>query len=71
MASRFVAVTNKEISQIIRKDVFEKHEQGDEINFLQVQLCLFNLNQFIDETAEKAFLFTNKLNANRVLSYFI
>ena len=33
MASRFVAVKNKEISQIIRKDVFEKHEQGDEINF--------------------------------------
>ena len=71
MASRFVAVTNKEISQIIRKDVFEKQEQGEEINFLQVQLCLFNLNQFIDETAEKVFLFTNKLNANRVLSYFI
>ena len=55
MASRFVAVTNKEISQIIREAVFEKHEQGDEIQFLRVKLCLFNLNQFIDETAEKVF----------------
>ena len=55
MASRFVAVTNKEISQIIREAVFEKHEQGDESQFLRVKLCLFNLSQFIDETAEKDF----------------
>ena len=33
MASRFAAVTNKEISQIIKQAVSEIHEEGDEIRF--------------------------------------
>ena len=33
MASRFAAVTNKEISQIIKRAVPEIHEEGDEIRF--------------------------------------
>ena len=33
MASRFAAVTNKEISQIIKQAVPEIHEEGDEIRF--------------------------------------
>ena len=33
MASRFAAVTNKEISQIIKQAVPEIHEEGDEVRF--------------------------------------
>ena len=33
MASLFAAVTNKEISQIIKKAVPEMHEEGDEVRF--------------------------------------
>ena len=33
MASRFAAVTNKEISQIIKQAVPEKHEEGGEVRF--------------------------------------
>ena len=31
MPSRFAAVTNKEISQLIKQAVPETHEEGDEI----------------------------------------
>ena len=33
MPSRFAALTNKEISQIIRQDVPEIHEECDEVRF--------------------------------------
>ena len=33
MASRFAAVTNKEISQIIKQAVPEIYEEGDEVRF--------------------------------------
>ena len=33
MASRFAAVTNKEISQIIKQAVPEIHKEGDEVRF--------------------------------------
>ena len=33
MASRFAAVTNKEISQIIKQAVLEIREEGDKIQF--------------------------------------
>ena len=33
MPSRFAAVTNKEISQIIKQAVPEIHEEGDEVRF--------------------------------------
>ena len=33
MPSRFAAVTNKEISQLIKQAVPEIHEEGDEIRF--------------------------------------
>ena len=33
MVSRFAAVTNKEISQIIKQAVPEIHKEGDEIRF--------------------------------------
>ena len=33
MPSRFAAVTNKEISQLINQAVPEMHEEGDEVRF--------------------------------------
>ena len=33
MLSRFAAVTNKEISQLINQAVPEIHEEGDEVRF--------------------------------------
>ena len=39
MAFRFVAVKNKEISQIVKQAVPKMCEEGDE----QVKLCLFDL----------------------------
>ena len=33
MPSRFAAVTNKEISQLIKQDFPEIHEEGDEVRF--------------------------------------
>ena len=44
MPSRFAAVTNKEISQLIKRAVHEIHEEGDGWEFKQVKLCLFDLN---------------------------
>ena len=33
MASRFAAVTNKEISQLVKQAVLEIHEEGDKSRF--------------------------------------
>ena len=60
MASRFAALTDKEILQIIKQAVPEVHEEGEEIRFgvltgKALSICL----EFIEETGEKGFLFTN------------
>ena len=49
MASRFAAVTNKEISHKIKQVAPKIYEEGDEVRssvwkFQQVKLCLFYLN---------------------------
>ena len=44
MSSRFAAVTNEEISQIIGEAVSDKQEEGDKIRFRSFYICLFNLN---------------------------
>ena len=45
MPSQFAAVTNKEISQLIKQAVPEIHEKGNEVRFGSVNmLCLFDLN---------------------------
>ena len=41
MASRFAAVTNKEISQIVERAVPKTHEEGDEIRFGSFNRCSF------------------------------
>ena len=51
MPSRFAAVTNEEISQLIKRAVPEIHEEGDEIRF----------GSFVNLSIKpvKSFLFTN------------
>ena len=56
MPSRFAAVTNKEISQLIKQAVPKIHEEGDEfgLEVLTGKAKSFSL-EFIDKTGEKAF----------------
>ena len=61
MPSLFAAVTNKEISQLIKQAVLEVHEEGDEVRFgslsrgKALSFCL----EFIDKTGDKVFCLTN------------
>ena len=56
MPSRFAAVTNKEISQLIKRAVPEIHEEGDELWFGSFTgKALTFLLEFIDKTGEKGF----------------
>ena len=60
MASRFAAVTNKEISQIIKQAVPEKHEEGGEVRLeVLTGKALSSWLEFIDETGEKVFCLQN------------
>ena len=52
MPSRFAAVTNKEISQLIKEAVPEIHEECDEVS--KGKASSFWL-EFIDKTGEKVF----------------
>ena len=54
MPSRFAAVTNEEISQLIKQAVPEILEEGDEVRFGIFKALSFWL-EFIDETGEKDF----------------
>ena len=60
MPFRFAAVTNNEISQLIKQAVPEIQEEGDEVRFgsFNGKALSFWL-EFIDKTGEKSFLFTN------------
>ena len=69
MASRFAAVTNKEISQIIKQAVPEISE-GDEFSLeVLTGKSLSVWLEFIDETGEK--LFCLQMQIKLVLRYFI
>ena len=54
MPSRFAAVTNKEISQLIKQAVPEIHDEGDEVRFgiLKCKALFFWL-EFLNKTGEK------------------
>ena len=52
MPSRFAAVTNKEISQLIKQAVPEIHEECDEVS---TGKALSFWLEFIDKTGEKVF----------------
>ena len=68
MPSRFAAVTNKEISQLIKQAVPEIHEEGDEVE--QVKLCLFDLNLSI-KPVKKFFVYKCKLSLSLALLYLV
>ena len=54
MPSRFAAVTNKEISQLIKQAVPEIHEESDEVWFGSLNgKALSFWHEFIDKTGEK------------------
>ena len=58
MPSRFAAVTNKEISQLIKQDVPKVHEAGDEVRFGSFNNCKLSLSLAILYLVD---LFINKL----------
>ena len=63
MPFRFAAVTNKEISQLIKQAVPEILEEGDEVKqgleVKQVKLCLFDLNLSITPVKKSLFTYAN------------
>ena len=68
--TQFAAVTNKEISQIIKQAVPKIHEEGDQNsvwNFKQVRLCLFDLN--LSMKTEKRNVFVCKCKLSPALLY--
>ena len=69
MPSRFAAVTDKEISQLIKRAVPEIHEEGDGWEFKQVKLCLFDLNLSI-KLAKKFFVYA-RLELNLHLQLYL
>ena len=63
MASRFTAVINEEISQKKLKKLFpEKHEEGDELWFVRVKICLFNWNLSM-KSVKKFFCFQTQIKS--------
>ena len=60
MPSLFAAITNKEISQLIKQAVPEIHKEGGEVWFWSfTDKAFFFWLEFIDKTSEKVFLFPN------------
>ena len=64
MPSLFAAVTNKEMSQLIKQAVPEIHEEGDEIWVWSFSIDLIGKAlsfwfEFIDKTSEKLFCLQN------------
>ena len=64
MASRFAAVTNKEISQIIKQALLEIHEEGDKSRFGSL-----NRWSFAYETGEKVFCLQMQIKLSLRLLY--
>ena len=72
MRSWFAAVTNKEISQLIKQVVPEIHEEGDEVRLevLTGKALSFWL-EFIDKTAgEKAFCLQMQIKFKSCVTLF-
>ena len=64
MPSRFAAVTNREMSQLIKHAVPEIHEEGDEVRFWSFNVdsigkALSFWLEFIAKTSEKVFCLQN------------
>ena len=70
MPSQFAAVTNKEISQLIKQAVPEIHEEGDEVDILTGK-TLSVLLEFINKTNEKVLCYKYKLSLSLALLYLV
>ena len=76
MPSRFAAVTNKEMSQLIKHAVPEIHEEGDEVRFWSFNTDLIGkplpfLLEFIDKTFEKVFCLPMQIKLSLALLYLV
>ena len=69
MPSRFSAVINKEISQLIKQAVPQIHEEGGEVRFGSFKALSFWL-QFINETGEKVFCFQMQIKLKSCVTLF-
>ena len=63
MPSRFAALKNKEISQLIKQAVPEIHEEGFEVRFRSCKALSFLL-EFIEKTGEKVFCLQMQIKPN-------
>ena len=72
MGSRFSAVTNNEISQIIKPAVPEIHEEGNEVRFgrLTSKALSFDLNLSM-KPVKKFFVYKCKLSSNLTLLHLV
>ena len=71
MGSRFSAVTNNEISQIIKPAVPEIHEEGNEVRFGRFNKESFVIwLEFIDETGEKVFCLQMQIKLKSYVTSF-
>ena len=70
MAFRFVAATNKKISQIIKQAVPKIYEEGEETRFEVLTGKALSVSlEFIDEIGEKGFVYKCKLSLSLALLY--
>ena len=71
MPSRFAAVTNKEISYIIKQALPEIHKEGDEVEkFYGLKFCVFDLNSSI-KPVEKVLFTRCKFSLSLALLYLV
>ena len=71
MPSRFAAVTNKVISQIIKQSVPEIHEKRDEVRFENFDgKALSFWLKFIDKTGEKFFCLQMQIKLKSCFTLF-
>ena len=71
MASRFAAVTNKEISQIIKQAVPEIYEEGDEVRFGNFTGKALPSKLESMKPVKKFFVYKFKLSLSLALLYLV
>ena len=72
MPSRFAAVTNKEISNIIKQNVPERHEEGVEVWFGSLtRKALSFLLELSVKPVKKFFVYKYKLGLSLALLYLV
>ena len=71
MSSRFAGLTNKEISQLIKQDVPEIHDESDEVRFGSFSgSSLSFLPEFFDKTGEIVFCLQMQIKLKSCVALF-